>query len=97
MRICCDVQQIFVFFVHDQYELFTVNLHFKGNVRSGLPPLKPPPFWTEVNGKPVNFIDMCWDLGSSIILVPVIAVLGNVAIAKAFGNAHNVFNFIVIR
>lgn len=28
---------------------------------------------------------MCMDLGSSIILVPVIAVLGNVAIAKAFG------------
>lgn len=28
---------------------------------------------------------MCSELGSSIILVPVIAVLGNVAIAKAFG------------
>jgi len=50
-----------------------------------LPPLKLPPFGTELNGKTVNFIDMCWELGSSIILVPVIAVLGNVAIAKAFG------------
>lgn len=53
-------------------------------MRSGLPPLKLPPFGTEINGVTVNFIDMCMDLGSSIILVPVIAVLGNVAIAKAF-------------
>jgi len=60
-------------------------LYFKGKVRSGLPPLKFPPFGTEINGTPVSFINMCWDLGSSIILVPVIAVLGNVAIAKAFG------------
>jgi len=58
---------------------------FKGKVRSGLPPLKLPPFGTEINGTAVSFINMCWDLGSSIVLVPVIAVLGNVAIAKAFG------------
>lgn len=49
-----------------------------------MPPLKLPPFGTEINGKTISFIDMCMDLGSSIILVPVIAVLGNVAIAKAF-------------
>lgn len=33
----------------------------------------------------MTFIDMCSDLGSSIVLVPIIGVLGNVAIAKAFG------------
>lgn len=66
--------------------------YFKGNVRSGLPPLKFPPFGTVLNGKSISFIDMCRDLGSSIILVPVIAVLGNVAIAKAFGmHVQNVF------
>lgn len=62
-----------------------INVCSEGNVRSGLPPLKFPPFGTVVNGRTISFIDMCWDLGSSIILVPVIAVLGNVAIAKAFG------------
>jgi len=61
-----------------------------GKVRSGLPPLKFPPFGTEINGTPVSFINMCWDLGSSIILVPVIAVLGNVAIAKAFASGNSV-------
>ncbi|XP_050421473.1 sodium-independent sulfate anion transporter-like [Adelges cooleyi] len=61
-----------------------------GNVRSGLPPLKLPPFSTVVNGKEIGFIDMCLNLGSSIILVPVIAVLGNVAIAKAFASGNSV-------
>uniref|UniRef100_A0A2S2QQP3 Sodium-independent sulfate anion transporter n=1 Tax=Sipha flava TaxID=143950 RepID=A0A2S2QQP3_9HEMI len=61
-----------------------------GNVRSGLPPLKLPPFGTEINGVTISFIDMCMDLGSSIILVPVIAVLGNVAIAKAFSSGSSI-------
>lgn len=50
-----------------------------------MPSLKLPPFGTVLDGKTISFMDMCSDLGSSIILVPVIAVLGNVAIAKAFG------------
>lgn len=69
-------------------------MYVLGKVESGLPPLKFPPFGTTVNGRTVSFIDMCWDLGSSIILVPVIAVLGNVAIAKAFGKKHKI-NFII--
>jgi hypothetical protein len=32
---------------------------------------------------------MVSDLGSSIVLVPIIAVLGNIAIAKAFGKLEN--------
>jgi solute carrier family 26 (sodium-independent sulfate anion transporter), member 11 len=35
----------------------------------------------------MNFTEMVTELGSSIILVPIIAVLGNVAISKAFGGA----------
>lgn len=54
--------------------------------RDGLPTLRLPPFSTELpDGRHVSFIEMCSDLGSSIFIVPVIAVLGNVAIAKAFG------------
>lgn len=53
--------------------------------REGLPSLSAPPFSTEIGERQVSFIEMCSDLGSSIVLVPIIGVLGNVAIAKAFG------------
>ncbi|KAH9633319.1 hypothetical protein HF086_004033 [Spodoptera exigua] len=56
-----------------------------GTVKDGLPSLRWPPFSTAVNGRYVGFTEMCSDLGSSIFIVPIIAVLGNVAIAKAFG------------
>lgn len=56
-----------------------------GNVRPGLPTFGPPPFSTTIGNRTLTFVDMCNELGGSIILVPVIAVLGNVAIAKAFG------------
>lgn len=59
-----------------------------GTVRSGLPDFKPPPFQTELENRTVNFPEMVFDLGTSIFLVPVIAVLGNVAIAKAFGKSQ---------
>lgn len=56
-----------------------------GNVRSGMPTFQLPPFETQVGNKTYNFIEMCNELGTSILMIPVIAVLGNVAIAKAFG------------
>lgn len=61
-----------------------------GKVKSGLPGFNLPPFETSyemVNGTAIDmgFLDMVSELGSSIFLVPIIAVLGNVAISKAFG------------
>lgn len=56
-----------------------------GTVRPGLPEFKPPPFQTQLGNRTVDFPEMVFDLGTSIFLVPVISVLGNVAIAKAFG------------
>lgn len=63
-----------------------------GKVKSGLPNFNPPPFETSYvssNGTTVDmgFIDMISELGTSIALVPIIAVLGNVAISKAFGGS----------
>jgi hypothetical protein len=55
-----------------------------GTVRSGLPPFGLPPFSTVLGNGTYSFAEMCSELGSSIILVPIIGVLGNVAIAKAF-------------
>ncbi|KPJ15655.1 Sodium-independent sulfate anion transporter [Papilio machaon] len=61
-----------------------------GTVKEGLPALGLPPFNTEYGGRNVTFIEMCSDLGSSIVLVPIIGVLGNVAIAKAFASGESV-------
>lgn len=63
-----------------------------GKVRPGLPSFGLPPFetsYTSQNGTTVEmgFTDMISELGSSIALVPIIAVLGNVAISKAFGGS----------
>lgn len=59
-----------------------------GNVRPGLPQVALPPFQTELNNRTVGFPEMVADLGTSTILVAVIGVLGNVAIAKAFGKLN---------
>lgn len=61
-----------------------------GPVRSGLPHFGLPPFSTQVNNRTLSFTEMCTELGPAILLVPIIGVLGNVAIAKAFANGNNV-------
>uniref|UniRef100_A0A336M1R8 CSON010405 protein n=1 Tax=Culicoides sonorensis TaxID=179676 RepID=A0A336M1R8_CULSO len=63
-----------------------------GTVKSGIPDFQLPPFETTVvngNGTTIdmNFTEMVSELGASIVLVPIIAVLGNVAISKAFGGS----------
>ncbi|KOX79687.1 Sodium-independent sulfate anion transporter [Melipona quadrifasciata] len=61
-----------------------------GPVRSGLPSFGLPPFSTRVKNETLTFTEMCSELGASIALVPIIGVLGNVAIAKAFVNGGKV-------
>ncbi|XP_065213413.1 sodium-independent sulfate anion transporter [Planococcus citri] len=61
-----------------------------GHVKSGLPSISLPPFSTNVGETHLSFFKMCTELGSSIVLVPVIAVLGNVAIAKAFASGDSI-------
>lgn len=63
-----------------------------GTVRSGLPTPALPPIKTTFGGPngtvvDMDFLGMVSELGPSIALVPIIAVLGNVAISKAFGGA----------
>lgn len=68
-----------------------------GTVRSGLPTVALPAMHTTVSAAGINGTDavvidmgltgMLSELGPSIALVPIIAVLGNAAIAKAFGGA----------
>ena len=73
-----------------------------GKIEGGLPYFQPPPFSLELNVseefgsnstvheflklKYFGFGDMVSTLGAAIIIIPVIAILESVAIAKAFGN-----------
>uniref|UniRef100_A0A1I8M775 Sodium-independent sulfate anion transporter n=1 Tax=Musca domestica TaxID=7370 RepID=A0A1I8M775_MUSDO len=63
-----------------------------GKVKSGLPEFQLPQFKTTIlnaNGTETaqNYSAMLEELGPSMIILPIIAVLGNVAISKAFGGA----------
>lgn len=54
-------------------------------VSSAMPSIQLPPFAFEHENRTYVFTDILHELGSGVILVPIVAVLANVAIAKAFG------------
>lgn len=58
-----------------------------GNIVAGLPTFQPPPFSTNDtnSGTVVNFQGMANKLGSGLVIIPLLAILENMAIAKAFG------------
>ncbi|KAH8243905.1 hypothetical protein KR032_011276 [Drosophila birchii] len=53
-------------------------------VSSAMPSFKLPPFAFEYQNRTYVFTDILHELGSGIVVVPIVAVLANVAIAKAF-------------
>ncbi|CAF4823502.1 unnamed protein product [Pieris macdunnoughi] len=55
-----------------------------GRVEPGLPQLSLPPFSTVIGNQTVGFMGMMDYLGSAVIVTPVVMVLANIAIAKAF-------------
>ncbi|XP_050094860.1 sodium-independent sulfate anion transporter-like [Anopheles aquasalis] len=61
-----------------------------GNVTSGLPPLQPPPFTATVGDREYSFTEMVEELGTSLIALPLIAILESIAIAKAFSKGKSI-------
>jgi solute carrier family 26 (sodium-independent sulfate anion transporter), member 11 len=63
-------------------------------VQAGLPPFRLPPFTTNqtINNQTVTveFGEMVENLGSALVTLPLIAILENVAIAKAFSKGKSV-------
>ncbi|XP_059472073.1 sodium-independent sulfate anion transporter-like isoform X2 [Neocloeon triangulifer] len=57
-----------------------------GEVKSGLPPVQPPPLSTTVGNQTYTFVDMLSTIGSGCFVVPLLAILENIAIAKAFSD-----------
>lgn len=50
-----------------------------------MPDFAPPSFNIESANKTLYFKDVVFEMGSGIFVVPFVAILGNVAISKAFG------------
>ena len=56
-----------------------------GNIEGGLPSFELPPFSYNATGEYYNFSEMVSELSTAVIIIPLLAILENVAIAKAFG------------
>ncbi|XP_046733753.1 sodium-independent sulfate anion transporter-like isoform X1 [Diprion similis] len=69
------------------FEIYSV-VPFKltGHIRAGLPTVGPPQFSMVSGNHTVSFLEMCQTLRTGIIVVPLVSVIGNVAIAKAFSH-----------
>ncbi|XP_044575965.1 sodium-independent sulfate anion transporter-like isoform X1 [Cotesia glomerata] len=72
------------FITYNHYQNGSSIFITSGSVTPGLPSFNPPPFSSQVGNVTYNFLGMCSHLGSGIIMVPLVAVLTNVAIAKAY-------------
>ncbi|KAJ8915141.1 hypothetical protein NQ315_000393 [Exocentrus adspersus] len=61
-----------------------------GFVKPGLPTLSPPPFTTQVGNRTYDFIDMASTLGPAVIVVPLLSILENIALAKVFSEGKTI-------
>lgn len=64
--------------------LYNSVVSFSGRVEPGLPPFKFPSLSVTKDNTTVHFPEMVKELGLAVIMAPVVMVLANVAIAKAF-------------
>lgn len=63
--------------------------YLTGSVPQGLPTFGFPSFTATINNQTVGFTGMVQSLGVGVIVLPFVAVLANVAIAKSYGNKVN--------
>ncbi|XP_026724924.1 sodium-independent sulfate anion transporter-like [Trichoplusia ni] len=61
-----------------------------GDITPGLPAVRPPPFQTTVGNTTYTAGEMISHLGTGLIVVPLVGILGNIAIAKAFAQGKPV-------
>lgn len=68
-----------------------------GHIDAGLPTIAPPSFSISVENRTETFVEICKNLGSGIVIVPLISIIGNVAIAKAFCkfSSSRIFDFLI--
>uniref|UniRef100_A0A182MMI7 STAS domain-containing protein n=1 Tax=Anopheles culicifacies TaxID=139723 RepID=A0A182MMI7_9DIPT len=68
-----------------------VPFRLSGRVEPGIPAFEWPVQGVTINNTTVTFLEITTELGSGLLLVPLVAVLANVAIAKAFGKTGRKF------
>ncbi|XP_015428676.1 PREDICTED: sodium-independent sulfate anion transporter-like [Dufourea novaeangliae] len=61
-----------------------------GKIVSGLPTMALPPFSSQVGNQTYTFVDMCYQYGTGLIVLPLVSVLANVSIAKAYASGSTV-------
>ncbi|XP_057380360.1 sodium-independent sulfate anion transporter-like [Daphnia carinata] len=61
-----------------------------GEIPSGFPPFRAPPFSFEADGKTYSFVDICKNLGSSLYISPLVAVIESIAIAKSLAKGSRI-------
>ncbi|XP_054282885.1 sodium-independent sulfate anion transporter-like [Macrosteles quadrilineatus] len=61
-----------------------------GHIPPGLPTIEPPPFSVTKGNVTYGFVDMVTQMGQGVIVTPLIALLENIAICKAFANGKTV-------
>ncbi|GJQ72248.1 hypothetical protein Trydic_g3339 [Trypoxylus dichotomus] len=61
-----------------------------GEVKPGLPSFGLPPFHATVGNETIGFLEMSSFLGSAVIVVPLLAILENVALAKIFSEGKTI-------
>ncbi|XP_055390130.1 sodium-independent sulfate anion transporter isoform X2 [Condylostylus longicornis] len=87
--ICVVAASGVAFYLTQIYENENLPIKLSGNVESGVPSFSLPPYTIEHDGVTYNFLDILRELGSGIIIVPLVGMLANVAIAKAFAADGN--------
>ena len=76
------ITSYFAYFLTLRYEKVPFQLSEK--VDPGIPSFQLPEFSAVVGNRTVGFVEICSDIGSGLILLPLVSVLANVAIAKVF-------------
>ena len=59
-------------------------------VPAGIPSFQLPSFTAKVDNETIEFDEIAMDIGSGFILLPLVSILANVAIAKAFSKYINI-------
>ncbi|XP_043784678.1 sodium-independent sulfate anion transporter-like isoform X1 [Apis laboriosa] len=84
---------VVIFGIILNYSLFSYGIKiFKstGNITEGLPSFAPPSFSLVKGNHTYHFEELIGELGSTVISVPLIAILESIAIAKAFAKGKTV-------
>ncbi|XP_058806512.1 sodium-independent sulfate anion transporter-like isoform X4 [Phymastichus coffea] len=61
-----------------------------GHIPGGMPAARPPPPLGGGNGTALTLVEMCANLGSGVLVLPLVALLEDVAICKAFASGRSV-------